>query len=332
MRLRLKLTLLIMIVAGLIIGFATPVFAIDDPDTMTLNAVWVYQNCMEDDDWLVLVDYTLDYTLANPDENVTEAFFVRLMDGTDELGSTSPYAYYDDGYDRGVVAIYFTAAEASGLVWEDPGYSIQLVGNPLLTWAPGPDPPTTSLTPFDLWQDWPMETTQTALSARILWLADQLELTWGVDLIESTASGSYLTTTYGEAYFTNVVPNLNLMAPYAFSGSMIQPDFEQKEFTQDYAADLEADVAGTPLDITPLATAFALDRGMLTTILYYGCAVVFIAFLVQRYQTYKPAILMAVPLVIGGAFLGVPLIVTILAGFAALVGVGYVLFYSKSTA
>jgi len=323
----------LMLAVGLVIGLAMPVFAIDDPEVLQVNAVWVYRNCMEDDDQLYLIDYTLDYdpdsdplTDDNPDENITEAYLVRLMNGAAELGSTAPYAFYDEGYDRGVIALYFSAAEAPA--WEG-AYTMILVGNPTLAW--GADPPETSVGIFDLWQDWPIGTTQEILASRILWLADQLELAWAVDMIETTASGSKLTD-YGESYFVNVIPDLRTMAPSAFVGQIIQPEVEKREFTEDYSDDLAASVVGTPLDLTPLADAFDLSREVVTTVIYYAAVVVFLALLVTKIKNYKPAILMTIPCIIGGAFVGVPLVITVLAGFFSLILIAYILFYQKSTA
>jgi len=323
----------LMLAVGLVLGLAMPVFAIDDPEVLQVNAVWVYRNCMEDGDQLYLIDYTLDYdpdsdplTDDNPDENITEAYLVRLMNGAAELGSTAPHAYYDEGYDRGVIALYFSAAEAPA--WEG-AYTMILVGNPTLAW--GADPPETSVGDFDLWQDWPISTTQEILASRILWLADQLELAWAVDMIETTASGSRLTD-YGESYFVNVIPDLRTMAPSAFVGQIIQPEVEKREFTEDYSDDLAASVVGTPLDLTPLADAFDLSREVVTTVLYYAAVVIFLALLVTKIKNYKPAILMTIPCIIGGAFVGVPLVITVLAGFFSLILIAYILFYQKSTA
>jgi len=327
------LAIAVSLALGIIIIVPGIALAINLPEVLQINAVWVYRNCMEDNDQLYLIDYTIDYdpdsnplTDDNPDENITEAFLVRLMNGAVELGSTAPYAYYDEGYDRGVVALYFPAADPPG--WGGT-YTMILVGNPTLAWGTGP--PETSVGTFDLWQDWPISTTQEILSSRILWLADQLELAWAVDMIETTASGSRLTE-YGESYFVNVIPDLRTMAPSAFVGQIIQPEVEKREFTGDYSGDLAASVIDTPLDLTPLADAFDLSREVVTTVLYYAAVVIFLALLVTKIRNYKPAILMTVPCIIGGAFLGVPLVITVLAGFFSLILIAYILFYQKSTA
>lgn len=319
-------SLVILLVALLVIlSFAVPVFAIDDPNSIYINGVWVYRNCLEDDDQLYIVDYSINYTV-NPDESVTEAFLLRLMNGSTELASVAPYTFYDDGYGRGTVAIYFAAVDAP--TWEG-AYTMILVGNPTLSWAG--DPPSASVSTFNLWQDYDIQVTRQIVSSRVLWLADQLELAWDVDMIETTGSGSVLTT-YGEAYFPNVIPNLKTIAPYAFSGKIVSPETDRREFTQDYADELETNIAGTPLDLTDSADAIGVSRGAWTAILYYGVVIIFAIMAVRKIGSYKPLMLFMLPLVILGAFIGVPLVITVLFGFLSLVMIGFSLFYRPSTA
>ena len=311
----------------LILVLVTPVLAIDDPDGITINGVWAYQNCRQDGDQLYIVDGTLDYSVTgNPTETVTEAYICRLMNGSTELRGVAPYAYYNDGYDRFVVTIYFNAADAP--TWEG-SYTMELVGNPLLSWAG--DPPSASVSTFNLWQDNEMDITQTVVSSRILYLADILELAWSVDMIEASGGGHYLTS-YGEDYFTNVVEYAGEIAPYAFSGQIIQPEVEEVDTSTDYADDLESDIAGTVFDISDTATAFGVSRGALTAVLYYGAVVIFLAFVSNRLQTYKPAMVLSIPLVVLGAFVGVPLIVSVLVGFLSIGFIAWSLFYRPSTA
>ncbi len=322
-KLRHFLPLLIAVIT--LLSLATPVFAIDESDDISVNAVWVYRNCQETGDHLYIVDYTVEYA-ANPDENITEAYLVRLLSGATELAAVAPYAYYNDGYDRGVAAIYFTAADAPA--WNG-AYTMELTGNPTLTWVPSN--PSSSVAAFDLWQDNPIATTQDLVASRILWLADWLELTWSVDMIETTASGSVLTE-YGESYFVNVIPNIRTVAPSAFSGRVVQPEIERDEFTEDYSDSLVTDIIGTPFDLTDLGTAFGLSREVVTAILYYGVVGIFVVLAVRKIGSYKPVMMFGIPVVIGGAFLGVPLVITILFGFASLGMIGFALFYKPSNA
>lgn len=318
--------LLILTIVGLFLVSASPVFAIDDPNTISINGVYVYRNCQETGDQLYIVDYTLIYDGSNPTETVTEAYLVRLMNGTTELGSVAPYAYYDDGYDRGVAAIYFSAVDAP---WWEGSFTMKLEGNPTLTW--NATPPSTSVSTFNLWQDNALATTRIVLSNRILWLADLLELAWSVDMVETSASGSYLTS-LGEDYFSSVIPNLLTMAPYAFAGRTVLPEVERRDFTGDYADDLETGIIGTPFDFTSLGSEFGVSRGAITAILYYGAIILFCILAVRQIGSYKPIMLFLLPLIILGAFIGVPLVITILFGFASLVMIGFALFYRPASA
>lgn len=311
----------------LLFAVVTPVLAIDDPDSISINAVYAYRNCRQDGDQLYLIDYTLDYSVTGePSETVTEAFLCRLMNGVTELRAVAPYAYYNDGYDRGVIAVYFSAADAPA--WEG-SYTMYLIGNPILSWDA--DPLSASVGTFNLWQDNDMSTTQTVLSSRILYLADILEIAWSVDMIESTAGGHSLTT-YGEDYFTNAVPYLSEIASYAFAGQTITPEIGEIDTSTDYADDLETASSGTLFDFTDLGTAFGTTRGVITALLYYGVVLFALIKISNKLQTYKPIMMLSIPLVILGAFIGVPLTVTILAGFLSLGYIAWSLFYKPSTA
>lgn len=302
--------------------------AINDPDDMDIHGVYVYRNCREEGDQLYLIDYTIDYSvIGNPTECATETFICRLMDDGTEIRGVAPYAYYNDGYDRGVVAIYFSATDAP--TWHG-DCTIELAGNPLLDWEGG-DFSSVSVSVFNLWQDNEIPVTQTVVSSRILYLADTLELAWTVDMVTATAGGHILTPTYGEDYFTNVVPYLADIAPYALSGTTIQPEIPDIDESADYAQELEANILDTPLDMTDLANDFGVERGALTAILYYGAVALGLGLLVQRAQSTRPAMIAALPAVIFGAFVGVPLIVTVLVGVFSAIFITYSIWYKPST-
>ena len=130
----------------LLLVMAVPVFAIDDPDALTIHTVFAYRHCLEEDDMLLLIDETIDYSITGePTETATDAYLVRLINATTsaELASVAPYSYHNSGYDRGLVAIYFSAADLPALGWNPvaPGYTIQLTGNlqfsNLVSWGCG---------------------------------------------------------------------------------------------------------------------------------------------------------------------------------------------------
>ena len=314
---------------------ASPALAIDSPDELQINSVYVFQHCLETNDQLYIVEYFVDYDIDddpltddNPDENITEACIGRLMDGVDELGAVAPYAYYDLGYDEGIFAIYFSATDPNLPTWNG-DYTMKLMGNPTLDWDPAI--PSTSVDVFDLWSSSTGITdTQNELAARILYLADQLELAWGINMVDSTGTGSYLSP-YGEAYFTNVILNIQAMAPKAFAGSTTQPQWEYKEATTDYAEDRADSVTDTPLDVTPVAEWWDVSRMWASSLLFMLGGVFILYCMLSPTGSYRPLVLLSTPLIIAGGYLGMlPLLATVLIGFAAFALSIFTLFYHPS--
>jgi len=323
-----RLTRLFSILASVILGLflaASPVLAISSPDSIQIDSVYVYHHCLETDDQLYLVEYYVNYG-ANPDENITEAYLGRLMDGLDELGVVAPYAYFDEGYDKGIFAIYFSADDAPP--W-DGDYTMKLMGNPMLSWTG--DIPTISVSTFDLWSSSDnIAQTQIELASRILYIADQLELTWAINMIDSTGSGSYLSD-YGESYFTNAIPGIRTMAPRAFAGSTTSPEWDAKEPVTTYAEDRADSVEDTPLDMTLVADWWGVSRMWASSICFMLGAVFLLFTLLKPTGSFKGLTFLSTPLIIAGGYLGmVPLQVTVISGFAAFALSVFFLFYHPS--
>ena len=334
-RLARTISILAIIIIWLLL-IASPVLAaIASPEELQINAVYVYQHCLENNDQLYIVEYYIDYdpdldplTDDNPDENINEAYLLRLMDGVVELKAVAPYSYYDEGYDEGVIAIYFSATDPNLPTWED-SYTMQLTGNPTLDWSG--DPPSTSTSSFDLWSSSTgIIETQSELTARILWLADQLEQTWGVNMVDTTNTGSYLSS-YGTDYFTNVIPNVKAMAPQAFFGSTTSPDWEYRETVTTYADDRADSIEGTPLDLQPLADWWGISRMWTSSLLFMLGGIFLLYAMLSPTGSYRGFVFLSTPLIIAGGYLGmIPLLATVLMGFAAFALSIFTLFYHPS--
>lgn len=245
--------LLIIILAILLITPAGIALAIADPDTAPqVSAVYVYHGLLEDDDIGVLIDYYLDYAVL-PSETVNEAYLAIFtdIDGVTQLKAVAPYAYNDKGYGRGLVWIYFSAAEVTtyGITSDNETlYRIWLVGNPTLSWSGVPPKTVASI---DYWQP-DTASASTLLALRILYYADVLETAWTIDLIEDTPVGNKLTGN-GESYFTNVITSLRTMAPLAFSTGEYDPVIEDIDYTTAFGAtmvDETGTVIGSPITLT----------------------------------------------------------------------------------
>jgi hypothetical protein len=336
---RLKITRWLPALVAVIAVFAitAPVLAaIAQPDDLSIEGVWVYRNCREENDQLYLVLCDRDYSVTGePSQGADETYMVRLLDGDDTLDYTYPVAYHNDGYDMGVAALYFDASEAPD--WEGV-YTMELLGNPFQEFTGGVPSDTVTSPNFDIWQDSEMTTIQTMVEARIIWLANQLEDDWSEDMVSVSDTGEDVLTSYAAGYFVNVVPYFTDIAPNTYPADAympsetVEPDIPPDEAGTDYADALEDAIIGTPLDLTDLATDWGVSRGPLTAFIYYGVVAFGLIVLARRIGSYKPVMLLSVPCVIVGAFVGVPLEATILAGFISLGLVAYVIFYKPSTA
>ena len=259
---KLLLSLLLVVLAVALLPL--PVQAIADPDSApSINAVYVYENVLEDGDLGVLVDIYLDYAVL-PTETATDAYVVVFIDtdGVSQLKSASPYTYQSSGYRRNLVWIRFTPAEVTALSIDsidEALYRIWLIGNPALTWAPGPDPPKTAAT-IDQWST--VADPSSVIALRVLYYADVLEVLWSLDLIEETAVGSALTT-LGASYFTNVISDLRTIAPLAFSSREIDPTYVPISYDTAFGATVTdegtATVVGEPITLASGTTT--IDTG-----------------------------------------------------------------------
>lgn len=233
-----RITLLVLTLLSVfgIFLMPSPAFAaIAHPDELTIERLEAYENVIEDSDQLYIFSFNVEYATSPTGYTATELFLVRLMDGTTELGVTSPYSYYNDGYSYGVVGLYFSAADVTAksmTFGAGSGYSVQLCGNPLLDWAGGTAPQTATGT-WELWLSSDNPTTYVTNRMRVI--AQKVEDEWvgAINLIEGMA-GEKTLTSYGEDYFTNSIPNLILIAPDVFAASRRMPDISSREYNSDY--------------------------------------------------------------------------------------------------
>lgn len=233
-----KISLFLLVSFTLVAVFLVPapaVAAVAQPDQLTIERLEAYENVIEPTDQLYIVSFDIDYAVSPGTYTANDIFLVRLMDGATELGVTSPYAYYNDGYSYGVVGLYFSASDVSTLgmtFGAGTGYSAQICGNPLLTWDGGTAPQESTGT-FAIWLS--SDNPTTYLTNRIRTIAQNVEDEWSgaINLIEGMA-GERTLTSYGEDYFTNSIPNLILITPDAFSASRSMPEMASKGYQSDY--------------------------------------------------------------------------------------------------
>jgi len=288
----------------------TPVLAMTAPDSLSINAVYAYENYQLTGDQLYIIDYNIDYPTP-PSSKADVNYIIRLMDGAEELAWTAPYPYNDNGYGHGVAALYFAPGE--GPTWDD-DYTMILSGNPMVDW--GGSFPYTSTSAFT-WESNPLSETQSLVTTKILALAQGLEADWDIDMVETTSTASYLTVD-GEAYFINVIPGFAETGAGAFYGNVFQPHYPDITRDDTYATDLESMSEGTILDIgTPVGNLLGVDRGLATTIVIYGIGIAGLIVFCRKINSYKPIMFLFGVVVAIGWALGVPLSITVYAGLLA---------------
>ena len=245
----LRALLVILLTVGLAVAFPSRVLAIALPDNpSSVNAVYVYQDLLEDGDRGVLIDYYIDYDVSGPPptgEVATEAYMAVFIDQFGaQAKAVAPYTYINSGYGRGIIWIYFTPTEAITYDLDHAHqalFAVWLVGNPTLAWAGGTPPKT--IASIDYWQT--AGDANVLLALRVIYYADQLERAWGAptDLVESTSLSARLTVE-GEEYFESSMLNLRLMAPNAFATGTYNPITEPIDYTTAFGATVEDGVTG----------------------------------------------------------------------------------------
>jgi len=228
-----NLLLAVVLALALLFSIPLPVQAISVPDSGPfIIQVDMYRHLLEDNDLLVHIRYNWPYDVGPPDttpsETIAQSAFVRLLNGTTELATSTIYPYKRRGWGYGSASMYLNAASATGL-WSG-NLTIELQGSPTLTWTGGSIPQVSTTTP-----NWYASTSQsaarlTAYSHLITW-AGTLGDYWNITLVQTQAGGNKLSS-YGETYFTNAIPNLRLLVPELFSAYVETPQYTDIEWTE----------------------------------------------------------------------------------------------------
>jgi len=91
-----------------------------------------------------------------------------------------------------------------------------------------------------------------------------LELAWSLDMIESTALGTRLTSV-GESYFDNAISDCRTLAPDAYAQSTQSPTIEELDYATSFGGtvtSLTATIVGSPVTLT--SGANTVDTGATT--------------------------------------------------------------------
>lgn len=259
-----RLLIIVLVIVGVLL-FATPAYAdMSDPDSPpTVDRIRIYHNLLETGDFLLVLEANIPYA-STPGTPVTEAFIWRLIhtDGTTVFGTTTGYAYNDNGYGYNVYSMYLDAATFSGfgMVWGT-AYTIRLTGNPAVFVTP----PTYNFTISSSDYTTLTETAdnQAALAAEILYLAGDLNVKWALPtdyrLTLESETGTVLSI-YGEDVFRGSIYGVQALAPTAFRFVVENIGAADRSWNTTYVTSLENQWAGTWIE-----TARNASRDLLGT-------------------------------------------------------------------
>lgn len=288
----------------LLVVVVTPAFAADPPipTNLQIDSVKVCRHLVEDDDFLAVLHYNIHYDSGQPSYPANRLFTFRLMDtdGTTHLAAITPYAYYNAGYDYGIAAFYFPAAEAPS--WEEP-YVVKVSGNPEYFASP----PVTSrtLVPSDYSQMATQEENQVVLGNYIIDVVRKLELNWDITLLYSSDLGTVLNST-GELYLRGAITNLQAMAPQVFAVQVETPQYNEQPWTeaqgQAYQTRFEDTWIGD--ELSTAADELHIKWNVITGILVLVVIAGFAVWDQIQYGTVKPAMIEGTIVCIGATVMG----------------------------
>ena len=286
---------------------ASPVLAADPPDSISIDVKYVNRNLIEDGDMLFYAIYDIAYAVL-PDEDIDEIYIFRLVDidGTTELGSNEAFPFQNQGYGKGLISFYFSAAQAAAipLVWQT-SYYIRVQGKPGFFATP-PDELfiidfgdySTSTTQADN----RLETRNNIISiARIL----ESEFTTVTSLLINIEIGTVLNID-GEDYFRNSIFGLQAMVPSLFETQIVDPDYTERTWNTTQQEEYEGRLTGTTMgnSIQGLSDVFSLDFNMVASLPILIGSILAIIAAVKMNGKPEAGFLVTVALIIFGAFMG----------------------------
>jgi hypothetical protein len=298
---------------------ATVMASYEQPAILEVQEIMAYENYHEEDAQLYIVTY---YISGNYTIDADELFLFQLLDDDDDAVVTkAPYPFHDNGYGLGVVAFYLDASDA--LTWGG-NASVKLVGNPMVEWDG--DIPNTVMDVIT-WNTGTTVEIEELVSSKVLALAADLEESWDIDMV-TTSDGVTILTDNGSTYFINVIPYLQTGAPSVFGQYVFAPHYpiDEKPASDSYADWLTESIEGTVFDISPTARSWGMSRGALTAVIYYGFVILLLVMFAVKRGLKKGLIIFFDIAVIIGAFIGIPLMVTIMWGFFCVVTTSWVVY------
>lgn len=227
-----KLVLLLAIIFPLIL-VATPVYAISDPDSISVESTKVYEGLWEAGDMLFLVEYKVMYTV-DPTEDPQDTFLLGVWEGAVK-GPDRALDYYQHNF----TSVYLTAAQVASFGYEyGDELKIRVTGNPSFfpSLTEGVNMKTVTLTSGHWLKGTTLEETRQYLADWCIILAETFETSWGTPLL---TSGGRLNPT-GTVKFKEAIPSLDEVCPCIFQVYSTYPEYGDPTYGSAFSDELES--------------------------------------------------------------------------------------------
>jgi hypothetical protein len=254
---------LFLIVALLItvtIALPMPVQAMDEPNSVSLYDIEIFNSLAVANDFLAIVPYHIPFTTI-PTNAIDQTFLFQIIspDGATINGTSLAYPRYTGGYGYGIVSFYFS----SGMTWGN-AYIFRVQENPAYYSSPQYWDFAVGLSQYST------DTDQAgALRAKIIDSAKELTTLWTVDLLTTSDAGGTILSTYGELYYGGAVPGLTTFCPALFSVQVRTVTYTKRSWTYALADSMQTKYAGTIIEsfMTGYAGLFSMQTSSAMTFL-----------------------------------------------------------------
>lgn len=304
--------LVLFLIVILAFPVSSAIAADEQPDTVSLYDIEIFNGLLVDDDFLAIVPYQISFD-TEPEVGIDETYIFRLLSpgGTDELGVKTAQNTFNDGYGLGMVSFYFEEGMTANA-----SYVFRVQQNP--AYYPDPDYWDFTVSGSNYSQ---ADDQSAALKAKIVDLSSALSVEFGVALLTTAESGSTVLSAYGELYYLNAIPGLQYMCESLFSVQLVNPDFSKRSWSYTFANALQTKYAGTFIEdfMTGFGGLFSIESSPAMNALSIFLFVILIVISVWKF---KATVLSAI---LDGYCL---LLLLMLMGFFSMIWAGFMAFVS----
>lgn len=284
----------------------------EQPDTVSLYEIEIFNSLLVSNDFLAVVPYQLSFD-SDPDIGIDQTYIFRLLspDKSDELGTTTGQTTFNDGYGLGMVSFYIESGMTANT-----SYVFRVQQNP----AYYPDPDYWDFTIGD--SNYSQSDDQdAALKAKIVDMSSALSVEFGVSLLTTAESGDTVLSSYGELYYLYAIPGLQYMCPALFSVQLVNPDFSKRSWSYTFADTLRTKYAGTFIEdfMTGFGGLFSIETSPAMNAV---SIFLFVTLIVLSIWKFKATVLSAI---LDGYCM---LLLLMLMGFFSMIWAGFMAFIS----